>query len=134
MNIILNAPALPFSVLQWNTILRSMLGIVDRSSAQINLYLERDGRMAELNHDFMSYPGPTNVLSFLAGRTDYLGEICISYDALRREAILYGQSLKEQAVFLLAHGLAHLLGYDHGQEMDNICALMIKNVPETELL
>ena len=53
---------------------------------------------------------------------EYIGSLALSVDTLRREAFLYGQPVDEHAVRLLAHGLAHLLGYDHGPAMDALTA------------
>ncbi len=47
-----------------------------------------------------------------------LGTLILSIDTLERESILYGQNPQTHAVCLVAHGLAHLLGYDHGEKMD----------------
>ena len=41
-----------------------------------------------------------------------------SLDTLRRECLLYGQEPAEHALRLLAHGMAHLCGLDHGEQMD----------------
>ena len=49
-----------------------------------------------------------------------LGSLLLSVDTLRREAFLYGQDETEHCVRLLAHGLAHIAGYDHGPEMDDV--------------
>ncbi len=86
----------------------------------------------------MGCPGPTNVLSFpleeeLAEasapdgpQTFQLGSLVLSVDAVRREAGLYGQDPREHCLRLLAHGLGHLAGYDHGPEMDTLCAAMLE--------
>lgn len=48
----------------------------------------------------------------------HLGWLVLSLDTWRRECLLYGQEPVEHALRLLAHGLGHLAGYDHGPEMD----------------
>jgi len=48
----------------------------------------------------------------------HLGALALSLDAVAREAFLYGQDPVEHGLRLLAHGLAHLAGYDHGPDMD----------------
>ena len=83
----------------------------------------------------MGCHGPTNVLSFpldesLAETGDddapvQLGGLVLSVDALHREALLYGQDVREHCLRLLAHGLGHLAGYDHGPEMDGLCEAML---------
>jgi len=49
----------------------------------------------------------------------HLGWLVLSLDTWRRECLLYGQKPVEHALRLLAHGLGHLAGYDHGPEMDD---------------
>lgn len=105
------------------------------------LTLLRDGDMARLNAEALGLPGPTNILSFPddtpqggAGgpAVHHLGELYLSLDTLEREARLYGQPRGVHARRLLAHGLAHLLGYEHGSEMEKAEATLLaplRNMP-----
>ncbi len=52
------------------------------------------------------------------GSPCHLGWLVLSLDTWRRECLLYGQEPVEHALRLLAHGLGHLAGYDHGPDMD----------------
>ena len=54
----------------------------------------------------------------------HLGSLALSPDTFVRECFLYGQEAEEHCLRLLAHGMAHLLGYDHGSEMDAIAGAM----------
>lgn len=123
-------------------------------ACMVELFLGRDGDIAALNERCMGCVGPTNILSFPSGffssaenwpATEYfeastrdknalgnpaLGTLFLSVDTLRRECLLYGQEREIHAQRLLAHGLTHLLGYDHGPEMDELCAAMLSSVGE----
>jgi probable rRNA maturation factor len=78
-----------------------------------------DERIAELNGRYRGRDRPTDVLSFprenetTAGRVH--GDIAVSLPALRRNAASFGVSEDEELKRLLAHGILHLAGMDHGR-------------------
>ena len=47
-----------------------------------------------------------------------LGDIYISLDKAKSQALEYGHSFKRELSFLAVHGLFHLLGYDHMTKED----------------
>ncbi|MCI0438855.1 MAG: rRNA maturation RNase YbeY [Chloroflexi bacterium] len=47
-----------------------------------------------------------------------LGEVIISYPQVARQAAEAGHSVERELVHMLAHGILHLLGYDHEQPDD----------------
>lgn len=108
----------------------------------VELTLCNDASIARVNADFLGCEGPTNILSFPQGsygieenykddvhgnldsERPILGALLLSVDTLIREAFLYGQDEREHCIRLLAHGLGHIAGYDHGPEMEafEVCA------------
>lgn len=60
-----------------------------------------------------------------------LGSLAMAVETVQREAFLYGQELDAYTVFLLAHGFAHLLGYDHGTAMDALIGRMEQGALES---
>lgn len=87
----------------------------------VDLYLLDDAGMAVANARHLGCRGPTNVLSF-PGAAGMAGTLLLSLDTLGRECLLYGQEPREHLLRLLAHGMGHLAGLDHGPEMDALCA------------
>lgn len=83
----------------------------------LTLHLVDDGDMARCNRRHMGCVGPTNVLSF-PGDASLPGQLVLSLPTWQRECLLYGQEGREHLLRLLAHGMAHLAGLDHGPEMD----------------
>lgn len=79
------------------------------------LHLVHDSAMIELNRRALGVVGPTNILSFPGG-DDLPSELVLSVDTWRRESHIYGQDGREYFIFLMAHGLAHLAGLEHGRE------------------
>ena len=82
--------------------------------------LTDDASIAELNGQFRGKSGPTNVLSFPAAETarPHLGDVAVSYGVTAREAAEQGKSLADHLSHLVAHGVLHLVGYDHEDEAE----------------
>lgn len=103
----------------------AMLHALAQAGAQapsgVELHLLNDRCMSAANRKFMSCQGPTNVLSFPGGQAA-AGILLLSLDTLARECLLYGQPPVRHALRLLAHGMGHLTGLDHGPAMDALCA------------
>jgi probable rRNA maturation factor len=97
-------------------------GIVFPSSV-VEVHCVRDAMIAAANDRYMGCRSATNVLSFPGGQ-GLAGVLLLSVDTLLREALLYGQEPREHCVRLLAHGMGHLLGYDHGSAMQALCERM----------
>ena len=102
------------------------------ADASVELTITHDAEIALYNERFLGCAGPTNILSFPSECGGDLGALLLSADTLERECFLYGQPLREHSIRLLAHGLGHLLGFDHGQEMDALCEKMERAALEAE--
>ncbi len=105
--------------------------------AELSVALVGDDEMQTLNARYRKKDRPTDVLSFgndsssggrgsvAAARTPdiataprqarlpLLGDVVISVDTAARQAAERDVALKDELRFLLAHGILHLLGYDH---------------------
>lgn len=92
------------------------------------LIVAGDGDIAEVNLRNLGCSGPTNILSFPGGEGE-IGTLFLSVDTLERESVLYGQDAAEHARRLLAHGMGHILGFDHGPDMDEFCAYLEESCP-----
>jgi probable rRNA maturation factor len=85
--------------------------------------LTDDREIQSLNQNYRFKDQPTDVLAFAALEVDYpqfdelnaeplyLGDIVISVETADRQAQLH--SLETELAWLAAHGLLHLLGWDH---------------------
>ncbi len=85
------------------------------STRELTVLLANDEQLRALNARFLGKNAPTNVLAFPAAqnRSGYLGDVAIAYTTARREASIAGISLEAHTLHLAAHGVLHLLGYDH---------------------
>lgn len=95
---------------------------------EVSLVFVDDEHIAELNRQYRSVEGPTDVLSFALQEGEpmpggeeegpMLGDVVISLETATRQAGEYGHSFQREAAYLTVHGVLHLLGYDHGTESD----------------
>ncbi len=81
----------------------------------MNLVLADDDLLSQLNERFKGRNGPTDVLSFPFDEEDFLGEIYVSLDRAKEQALQYNATEEEEVQRLVLHGLLHLLGYNHRQ-------------------
>lgn len=127
-------PGLPACREELADLARRLLDALGLSDRCVEATLVGDAEIARLNAEFLGLAGPTNVLSFEAsGEGEYLGEVVVSADACAREARLYGQDPAVYFHRLLSHGLLHLAGYPHGNDMDALIELAVNSVEQEEL-
>ena len=104
--------------------------------AQVNLLLTDNQGIRQYNNEFRKIDSPTDVLSFpmieFEREGDFsaaeeaeadcfepesgellLGDIVISVEKVKEQAIQFGHSEKREFAFLVTHSLLHLCGYDH---------------------
>lgn len=81
--------------------------------------------MARLNEVYRGKKGPTNVLSFCQHQgdecgpnRDLLGDVVICANVAAADAQSLGYTNDEMAVYLLIHGVLHLLGHEHDRHGD----------------
>jgi probable rRNA maturation factor len=81
----------------------------------VTLLLTDDGALRELNSRFRQQDEPTNVLSFPAPTNPehFLGDVALASGVCIGEAAGQGKPLSHHLQHLVAHGVLHLLGYDH---------------------
>jgi probable rRNA maturation factor len=83
--------------------------------SNLTILLTDDATVAELNARFRQQDKPTNVLSFPAppNPEQHLGDVALAYGVCAREAHEQGKPIAHHLQHLVAHGVLHLLGYDH---------------------
>jgi probable rRNA maturation factor len=90
--------------------------LADRhTEGDVSVLLAEDEVIAELNQRFRHKAGPTNVLSFPAAVSarPHIGDVALAFGVCAREAEAQGKALGDHLTHLVAHGVLHLLGYDH---------------------
>ena len=97
-----------------------LMKALDCADREISITLVDDPQIQSLNKQYLNKDRPTNVISFSLQEGDFggvnptlLGDIVISVDTALRDARKGNLSLEEELIFLVIHGLLHLLGYNH---------------------
>jgi probable rRNA maturation factor len=130
-------PRFPLSRRELAAVCDTILDALDIVGRTFTLTLTDDRSIAAVNSEFLGCSGPTNVLSFPADDggekavrvdSDDLGELVLSVDTLARETELYGQEPIEHLARLLAHGILHLAGFNHGQAMFDLTDAAVDRV------
>ncbi len=100
---------------------------ITHTDYEVSLLLTDDTEIQALNLQYRHQDCPTDVLAFAALEADipslgieelnseplYLGDIVISVNTAISQAQEQGHSISRELVWLAAHGLLHLLGWDH---------------------
>ena len=94
-----------------------------KNTLKVNLKLISSKEMMKLNEEFREKRIDTNVLSFPADGeiqkiSGELGDIAISMPYIQNESKNLNRDLDDHMMHLLAHGILHLLGFDHTEEKD----------------
>lgn len=99
---------------------QQIMAYLDCREKELSVVFAGDRVLQDLNRSYRHKDHPTNVLAFpqlpVTGAeptTPLLGDVIVSLPTAAREARELAQSLEDRVLYLLLHGILHLLGYDH---------------------
>ncbi len=131
----------PFSdIVDMDLIIRTIKTVLEQEHVtdrvEIGVLIADDATLHTLNRDFRGVDAPTDVLSFGEAEVStfarppdtprYLGDIALSYARVLAQANEYGHPVQRELAYLVAHGMLHLLGYDHEQSAATAAAMRIR--------
>jgi probable rRNA maturation factor len=115
----------------------TLLKYLSCTDKEISITFVDDLKIALLNNQYLGKVKPTNVLSFSLQEGEYaginpniLGDIVISAETAQRDAAKDGLTLEEELIFLIIHGLLHLLGFNHEKTTKEETKIMRKKEKE----
>lgn len=83
---------------------------------ELSILFTDDSEIKKLNMRYRRKNKATDVLSFPSAAGPgpaTLGDVIISLPTAKRQAQKAGWTIEKETIFLLIHGILHLLGYDH---------------------
>jgi len=95
----------------------------------VNVVLTNAKNIKQINKEHRNIDKETDVLSFPMyepfelknlelENEDVLGDMVISIERVKEQAIEYGHSFKRELAYMVVHSFYHLIGYDHINEDD----------------
>ena len=106
-------------------VLEKGLEILEIDKCEFNVIIVDNDYIHKLNKTYRGIDRETDVITFaleddqtLNPVDRVLGDIYISIDKVKSQAIEYEHSEIREICFLAVHGLLHLLGYDHMEKND----------------
>lgn len=85
---------------------------------EITLVFISAPKMKALNFQFRQKNYATDVLSFAPSFADSIGELILCPFVLKKQAKQNDHSVDHELLYMLIHGLLHLLGYDHEKSLN----------------
>lgn len=86
---------------------------------QVNIIFCSDNYILDINQNYLQHDYFTDIITFdyCEGKT-LSGDLFISVDTVRENAIFYGTEFDDELNRVIVHGLLHLIGYDDHSEED----------------
>lgn len=105
---------------------------LENSKVYMSITLTNPENIRKLNKQYRSIDKETDVLSFPMfekneiekirdlQHQEAIGDIVISIERVKQQAIEYGHSFERELSYMVVHGFYHLMGEDHIEENDKI--------------
>ena len=90
-----------------------------RRIGQISIIFCSDNYILDVNQKYLQHDYFTDIITFDYCEGDKLsGDLFISVDTVRDNAVEYGSDFKDELNRVMVHGILHLIGYDDHSDED----------------
>ena len=86
---------------------------------ELNIYFVGEKKIKNINKKYRNKDYVTDILSF-PFLDENFGEIYICLNKVQSKAKLFNTNTENYLNYLFIHGMIHLLGFDHGEDMDKL--------------
>jgi len=100
-------------------VVKEIVSSEGKQLGEIGIIFERDEDLLKINKNFLQHNYFTDVITFDYNRKNkIMGDILISVDTVRRNAVKYNQDFMTEIIRVIIHGVLHLSGYEDKSDKD----------------
>ncbi|MEM7106247.1 MAG: rRNA maturation RNase YbeY [Bacteroidota bacterium] len=111
-------------VVSW---LKSVIDEEGQILTHLNFIFCSDDYLLKVNQEYLNHDYYTDVITFPLSEDEIEGDIFISVDRVRENAIKIGVSEKNELFRVMVHGVLHLLGFGDKSEEEKVQMTNIEN-------